>query len=147
VVLRAFNSFYARAKQGKFRQLEDSEDLWQLLLIITQRKAINRYKLATRYQKLVAGESSAVGRSQSSAAGQLARRADSSPAPELVASFTDNCRHLLDLLGDDSLRSVALWKMEGYTNAEIAKKLDTATRTVERKLRSIRTIWSKEFPH
>ena len=76
VVLSAFNSFCARAKQGKFRQLEDSEDLWQLLVVITQRKAINRYKRATRYQKLVAGESSAAARSNSSAAaGHLARQA------------------------------------------------------------------------
>jgi DNA-directed RNA polymerase specialized sigma24 family protein len=35
---------------------------------------------------------------------------------------------------------VAVWKMEGYTNEEIAGKLGCATRTVERKLFLIRRV-------
>ncbi len=34
--------------------------------------------------------------------------------------------------------------MEGYTNAEIAKKLGYVEKTVERKLKVIRTIWGKD---
>jgi hypothetical protein len=34
--------------------------------------------------------------------------------------------------------------MEGYTNEEIAKKLDCVPRTVERKLAVIRGRWEKE---
>jgi DNA-binding CsgD family transcriptional regulator len=41
---------------------------------------------------------------------------------------------------------VAIWKMEGHTNREIAGKLDCVEQTVERKLRSIRRIWSNEEP-
>jgi DNA-binding CsgD family transcriptional regulator len=41
------------------------------------------------------------------------------------------------------LRSIARWKMEGHTNAEIAVKLGRLERTVERKLRRIREIWEK----
>ena len=59
--------------------------------------------------------------------------------------MAEQCQRLLDLLGNESLRAVAMWKMEGYTITEIAKKLGTVPRTVERKLRSIRTIWTKEF--
>ena len=51
---------------------------------------------------------------------------------------------LLDGLGDDALRSVAVWKLEGYTNEEIAAKLGRAPATVERKLRMIRDAWAKE---
>jgi hypothetical protein len=46
--------------------------------------------------------------------------------------------------GDDKLRSVAVWKLEGYTNAEIAARLGRAPATVERKLRLIRDAWAKE---
>ena len=35
---------------------------------------------------------------------------------------------------------VAIWKMEGYTNEEIAGRLKCATRTVERKLFLIRRV-------
>ena len=57
----------------------------------------------------------------------------------------DRCRHLLDRLSPE-LRSVALWKMEGFTNVEIAQRLGCVAGTVERKLRVIRKIWEKESP-
>jgi len=55
----------------------------------------------------------------------------------------EECQRLLEMLGDDQLRSVALWKMEGYTNEEIAGKLGCAVATVERRLRLIRRIWQQ----
>ena len=48
---------------------------------------------------------------------------------------------MLDILGDEDLRGIARWKMEGHTNGEIAGKLGCLERTVERKLRVIRGLW------
>jgi transcriptional antiterminator len=53
-------------------------------------------------------------------------------------------RRLLDLLGDESLQQVAVWKMEGSSNDEIAEKLSCSRRTVARKLEAIRSLWSNE---
>jgi hypothetical protein len=39
VALNAFDSFCRGAKQGRFLQLADRDDLWQLLVMITCRKA------------------------------------------------------------------------------------------------------------
>jgi DNA-directed RNA polymerase specialized sigma24 family protein len=50
----------------------------------------------------------------------------------------------LGRLGDDTLRQVALLKLEGYENAEIAARLNCALRTVERKLNLIRALWAEE---
>lgn len=55
--------------------------------------------------------------------------------------MAEECQRLLDSLGDETLRNVALWKMEGYTNDEIAERLGCVTRTVERKLEMIRERW------
>jgi DNA-directed RNA polymerase specialized sigma24 family protein len=66
------------------------------------------------------------------------------PTPELAAQVADECRRLLGALGDATLRQVAVWKMEGYTNAEIARRLGCVEHTVGRKLRSIREIWSAD---
>ena len=52
---------------------------------------------------------------------------------------------LLGMLGDQSVQSLALWKMEGYTTDEIAAKLGCVSRTVERRLRLIRRLWEKGF--
>src|SRR3989442_697950 len=39
VALSAFDSFCRAAAAGRFPQLDDREDLWQVLLLITARKA------------------------------------------------------------------------------------------------------------
>jgi DNA-directed RNA polymerase specialized sigma24 family protein len=43
------------------------------------------------------------------------------------------------------LQDVATWKLEGYTNDEIAARLGCVTSTVERKLARIRTMWAREM--
>jgi DNA-directed RNA polymerase specialized sigma24 family protein len=65
------------------------------------------------------------------------------PDPAFAVELAEECRRLLDLLEDSELRSVALGKMEGYTNAEIASQLGRSLPTVERKLRRIRMIWEE----
>jgi DNA-directed RNA polymerase specialized sigma24 family protein len=57
----------------------------------------------------------------------------------------EECRRLLDALGDAELRSVAVWKMEGYSVEEIAGKLDCAPITVKRKLARIRSLWESRL--
>ena len=51
-------------------------------------------------------------------------------------------------LGSEELRQVALWKLEGYTNEEIAPRMNggegRSLATVERKLKEIRLRWEKE---
>ena len=66
------------------------------------------------------------------------------PTPAFAAQVAEECRRLLDRLGDDGLRRVAVWKMEGFTNDEIAAKLGRSRRTVTLKLETIRAIWSQE---
>jgi RNA polymerase sigma factor (sigma-70 family) len=134
VALSAFDSFYRRAEAGKFARLSDSDDLWQVLVLITERKAIDLMRREGRKSR---GEGRVV---SLDAADDLI--ADSAPTPEFAARAADELRGLLESLGDDSLRRVALAKMEGYANREIAEQLGCIEQTVERKLRSIRRIWT-----
>ena len=41
VAVSVFDSFFRRAEQGQFPQLDDRDDLWQLLFVLTVRKAAN----------------------------------------------------------------------------------------------------------
>ena len=43
------------------------------------------------------------------------------------------------------LKTLALWKMEGYSVEEIAQKLGCVSRSIKRKLRVIRGLWEKEI--
>ena len=45
---------------------------------------------------------------------------------------------------DDSLQTVALLKMQGYTNREIGQKIERSVPSVERYLKLIRATWSHE---
>jgi DNA-directed RNA polymerase specialized sigma24 family protein len=144
--LSAFDSFCRGAQQGRFPQLADRNDLWRLLVLITARKAIDllkREKRLTTGGGKVGGESAFAGAPGSPGAG-IEQVVGNEPTPEFAAQVAEECQRLLDKLGDDELRSIAVWKMEGHTNEEIAVLLGCAVPTVERRLRLIRKLWQEQ---
>jgi len=44
IALSAFNSFFRGATEGRFQQLNNSEDLWQVLAMLAERKAIKTFR-------------------------------------------------------------------------------------------------------
>ena len=147
VVVDAFDSFYRGVCKGRFPKLDDRDDLWQVLVVITERKALNQWNRDRRQKRgggMVRGDSVFAGHTKVPAG--LDDIADYAPTPEFAALASEEYRRLLNLLEDETLRTVAIAKMEGFTNGEIAAKLGVQSRTVERKLRSIREIWTLEDP-
>ena len=143
VVLVAFDAFLRGVEQGRFPKLEDRDDLWQILVMLTARKAANQLKHQQRRKRGagdVRGESiflSTDGEQQG-----LDQLAGIEPSPEFAGQVGEECRLLLDTLGNENLRAVAIAKMEGRTNSEIAQRMGVETRTIERKLRAIRELWT-----
>jgi RNA polymerase sigma factor (sigma-70 family) len=147
VVQSAFHSFFQGVALGRFPQLDDRDNLWRVLVVITARKALDQ--LAHEHTKKQGG-----GTIQAGSRIDLGRHAwddtaieqivGAEPTPEFAAQVAEEYQRLLDLLGDESLCRVAVWKMEGLTNDEVAERLDCSRRTVARKLDTIRIIWSKE---
>jgi DNA-directed RNA polymerase specialized sigma24 family protein len=142
--LSAFDSFCAGVARGQFPQLLDRDDLWRLLVVITARK-VGAQRQRERRQKrggdrvLVEADLST---SRSDDQGALLDRIiGREPTPEFAAMVAEEYRRLLDGLGDDALRQVAIWRMEGYTNDEVAARLGCARRTVARRLDLIRRTW------
>jgi DNA-directed RNA polymerase specialized sigma24 family protein len=140
VALSAFNSFCAGAAAGRFPQLDDRDSLWPLLVGITAHKAIDLLRHERRLKR--GGPPPVEGAPAAPEVEQLIGR---EPTPEFAVQVAEECQRLLDLL-DEGLRTVALWKLEGYTVEEIAVRLGCVPRTVERKLRAIRKLWGKESP-
>ena len=66
------------------------------------------------------------------------------PTPDFAVAVAESLRHRLDALGDDVLRQVALLRLEGYNNDEIAERLGCTSRTVIRKVEVIRRHWSAD---
>jgi RNA polymerase sigma factor (sigma-70 family) len=131
VALSAFKSLCLGAEDGRFPNLQDRNDLWRLLAVITVRKSIDLQR-RRRPEEMTAPD----------AVDQFLSR---EPPPELAAELAEECQRLLDALGDPQLKSIALWKVEGLTNEEIAQRLGCVLRSVERKLHRIRLVWESEL--
>lgn len=145
VATAALQSFFAGVARGRFPQLGDRENLWLLLAKITSHKALDqqRYLLAEkRGGGQVRGDSAMVGPS-GSLADWPANLIEDELGPDFLAAMSEQCDRLMNLLTDDELRQIARRRLEGYTNAEIAKELDVIERTVERRLQLIRSLWSE----
>jgi DNA-directed RNA polymerase specialized sigma24 family protein len=129
-------------------QTSHRNDLWQLLVLIAGRKASNLVKHEHRDRRgggKVCHASALPGGGGSEGDPFFADLIGRGPEPALAAQVAEEYARLLASLGDDDLRSVAVCKLEGYTNAEIAARLGRAPATVERKLRLIRDAWAKEI--
>jgi RNA polymerase sigma factor (sigma-70 family) len=147
VAQSAFHSFCQGVARGRFSHLEDRANLWALLVVIVSRKAIDlreKQKRRKRGGGNVGGESvlDGVFSDEGGAAGIL-QVPGTGRTPEQELQEAEAVQRLLALLPNDQTRRVAVSKVEGLTNAEIAAELGCADATVERRLKLIRTVWKK----
>lgn len=146
IALSALHSFHRGVVANRFPQLTERENLWRILVTITLRKVSaqrRRHFAKRRGGGRVRGESLF---QQHAAEGEktsgIHQILGASPSPEVIAAFTEQCDLLFARL-DEFLKPIALLKIEGYSNLEIAEGLDLALRTVERRLSTIRTLWTQ----
>jgi RNA polymerase sigma factor (sigma-70 family) len=136
VLQSMYASFCRRQRRGDF-DLANRDELWGLLVTITLRKARN----AANRQRRAARD---VGREDAAGAPQwtLEQMEATAPTPAEAAVMNEALEQRLEALSDPVLRRVALRKLEGYSNREIAAELEVTERTVERKLERIRAKWT-----
>ncbi len=134
IALSAFKSLCEGAAQGRFTDLDSRDNLWRVLYTITLRKALLQKSHET------AGKRDA----RRLVDADLDALVGHEPTPEITAILRDELRSQLDILRDDTLRQIALLALEGWSNEEIALRLDCSLRTVERKRNLIRTAWGRE---
>ncbi len=146
VALSAFHALLVGAAEGRFGQLEDRDDLWQLLVMLTERKAIavrRKEQTEKRGNGNVKGESAMEG-PDGSGFGGMAQVVSAEPTPEFAAQMAEDLAVRLAMLDEDpKLRQIAYDKMGGFTNSEIAQRMDCSVRSVERQLSLIRKIWTE----
>jgi DNA-directed RNA polymerase specialized sigma24 family protein len=145
VALSAFDSFCRGAEQGRFPKLEDRDDLWQLLVLLTARKARQFVRHQCRGKRGVGKILTEADFAVAVAGVGLAAVIGTDPQPEFAAAVAEQWRRLLDALPDAELRQIVVRKMEGHTPEDIPARLRCVPRTVERRLRLIRDLWSPEM--
>jgi DNA-directed RNA polymerase specialized sigma24 family protein len=157
-VLSAFDSFCQGIKRDRFPRLADRDDLWRLLVVITKRKALDQLRYGTaekRDDRRVMGEAVLLRADEAEGARGLdqvqgahllrgGEEVDAEPSPEFAAMLAEEYQRRLESLGDEVLRQVAIAKLEGYTDDEVATRLGYSRRYVQRKLVLIRQAWREE---
>lgn len=142
VALSAFKSLCLGLERGRYPQVQDREELWNLLIVITARKAVTHVRHETRQKRgggHVQGEAALA--SESSDGGGFDQIVGREPTPEFAAQVAEQCERLMAALGDDALRGIAMMKLEGFTREEIAERLGRSVRSIARRLDLIRRIW------
>lgn len=131
----AFQSFCEAAQARRFPKLNDRYDLWQVLVMLTARKALDERRYQTRSKR-----SSGSFPLQNA---ELEEITGNEPDPAFAMMVAEQLERLLNALGDDELQLIARRKMEGFTNEVIAQELKVSVRTVQRSLSIIRTTWEE----
>ena len=129
-------------KHGKFQSIENRDQLWQLLTTIAARKTINRGRHHDRQKrgggKIRGGSVFEGGHTDVN----LAEYVVSFNDPAKFVEFEMTCQDLLRSLPDDQYRRISLLRLAGHSNREIADEFNCSTRTIDRKLETIRLIWT-----
>jgi RNA polymerase sigma factor (sigma-70 family) len=141
VVQAMYASFCRRQRRGDF-DLASRDELWSLLVTITLRKARNAARGQRRQARDVGREVDAAADEAGPPGWALEQMEAADPTPAEAAVMNEALEERLEALADPVLRRVALLKLEGYTNPEIAAELRITARTVERKLDRIRARWA-----
>jgi len=141
VLQSMYKSFCLRQQRGEF-DLASRDALWKLLVTITLRKARNAAKKQMREKRDV-GREQTISDQDDGESGQWAlEQMDAGPSPAEAALLNEAQELRLEVLDDAELRQIALWRLEGYTNGEIAARLDCTERSIERRMERIRSRWT-----
>lgn len=144
VVVEAFRDLFQGIQAGRFAQLTDRDDLQQILITITRRRAVDAARRNAFRTAHEAGESAL----------PLGLGGDGSPQgldsvpgpenpPELPLLAREELTRLLDALQNDRLRQVAVMRVFSATNEEIAAALGVGVRSVQFKIQLIARRWQK----
>ena len=145
IALTAFKSLCMGAAAGRFERLESRDDLWQILVALASRKAVDQIRRNVSQKRgggAVRGDSIMLS-SGIDEPGGFEQFMSQEPTPDVIASVEEECQAMLDRLPDDMLRQLATLRLEGYSNEELAEKTGLSLRSIERKLHRIREIWSQ----
>jgi DNA-directed RNA polymerase specialized sigma24 family protein len=124
------------------RWWDEEDELWKLLATITKRKTINQI----RDQQCERRGGASMPMAEAELADCNLSLAEVCADVESPSAIVDNAEAHVRALAvlDPDLAEIAMYRLQGFTNVEIAAKINRSVPTVERRLRRIRQKWQHE---
>jgi len=141
IAVSVFESLCNGAQMGRFKNVSNRDELWWLLLKMTQRKIVNGVRLETAVKRGGGMTPIPIQGSEAEFHGLVCQE----PTPAELIAMEEEFQHALSLLPNQNLKKIAVMMLEGYTNREISDHVGVATATVTRKRRLIRETWKQEL--
>lgn len=142
-----FHDLLIGIEQNRFPDLQDRQDLWQILVMLTEREAVSlrRKELASKRGGWRVFRESELADTDSLQGRAMEQVVGGEPTAEFSALCAEQLTERLATLSfDPVLSQIAQAKLSGYSNSEIAQRLSLSLRTVERNLAFIRKLWTPE---
>jgi RNA polymerase sigma factor (sigma-70 family) len=146
LVVNVFEEFRLNASRGKYPQLADRQDVWQILVQLVDHRAIDQIRRQAAYRKHVITESALDPEKIVQQHAPLVGVPSREPSPDEAAAFADELRALLGTLNDEESKQIVLSRLAGLSDSEIAQSLRCSLRTVERRMQQIRSCWADRLP-
>jgi RNA polymerase sigma factor (sigma-70 family) len=142
VVQSAYRSFFNAAREGRF-QLQQTDELWQLLVTITLHKLSDQARHQSAAKRRVTSEQSYG--SEDSLIGLGAAVSGRQPSPMEAAALVDEVAHTMRQLAPAHRRILEL-RLQGYNLYEIAVETHCCQRTVRRVLERLKHDLQQKKP-
>jgi RNA polymerase sigma-70 factor (ECF subfamily) len=126
VLQSAFRTVFRRISEGEFR-FEDDADIWKLLVTVVLNKLRNQVRHMNAGRRDIRRE--AFGDSDFD--GHLASQLSQPPHIEVAVEFAELMQDIFPLLPENE-RTLLQLRLEGYTQKEIAERMDVTDRTIRR---------------
>lgn len=133
IVMSAYRSFFVAAREGRFTH-EQGGDLWRLLVEVTLHKLYRQVEHHQAQRRSIDRE-----QHQSAPDAIAAQICSREPTPDSAAAVADELEAVLKQLPQRGREALEL-RLQGYTQEEIAVRLDCTERTVRRWLAHARRI-------
>lgn len=143
IVLSVFDSFYDAAESGRCPDLSDRDDLWRLLLRMAARKVVDKRRHDLRQRR--GGGVMLQSLDEAGDERNLDEAIGDEPSPEMVLMMQESVERFFSHLGVGPLSDLAVAKLEGHSNAELAQRFGCSERTIERRLHMIREKCQQEL--
>jgi RNA polymerase sigma-70 factor (ECF subfamily) len=135
VVQSVFRSFFARNATGQLGDFETWDNLWGLLVIMTQRKCGRRMDYFHAARRDVDREVSPEPPTDQSSSNL--GFPDDEPTPLEAAMLTETIEYLMNSL-EDRHRQILALSLQGYAPAEVSSQVGCTERTVYRVLARVK---------